>query len=180
MHLDRPSIPSPLARAVLDAIPACALQRAIGALMRRMHTVHPRLFKNLERLDAAVVRIEPSDIAHRFSLAFGNGKVSLGVVDFEGIACDACIKGNLDALLNMLEGRIDGDKLFFSRDIEITGNTEVVVALRNTLDREEIDLLDDIASLLGPFARPAKEAVLLADSVARHVRQRMTEKVAAS
>ena len=52
---------------------------------------------------------------------------------------DAYIKGNLDILLNLLEGRIDGDALFFTRGLVITGDTAAIVGLRNTLDREEID-----------------------------------------
>jgi O2-independent ubiquinone biosynthesis accessory factor UbiT len=147
----------------------------IDALMQRMRRRHPRLFENLERLDSAVVWIEPSDVPHRFRLAYGHGEVLLVVADGEDRVCDACIKGNLDALLNMLEGRIDGDKLFFSRDIEISGDTGVIVALRNTLDREIIDLLDDVTSLLGPFARPAREVVLLADNIARHIRKRIAK-----
>jgi predicted lipid carrier protein YhbT len=176
-------IPSPLARAAMRLFSASTLERMIGGLMRRMRRRHPKLFSNLERLDAATVRIEPSDVPHHFLLAFGGGEASLAVVDSSDVPCNACIKGKIEALIDMLEGRIDGDKLFFSRDIEITGDTAVIVALRNTLDREEIDLLDDMTSALGPFARPAREAVLLADNIARHVRERLTarhsEKVAA-
>jgi hypothetical protein len=40
--------------------------------------------------------------------------------------------------------------VFFSRALVIDGDTEAVVALRNALDGEEIDLLDDILSLFGP------------------------------
>jgi len=166
-------LPSPLARVALRVIPTPALQRMIAALMRKMQSCHPRLFKNLERLDKASVRFEPTDVAHRFVLTFGRDETSLIVEDGTDTPCDACVKGKLDALLNLLEGRIDGDKLFFSRDIEISGKTDVVVALRNTLDREEIDLLEDITSLLGPFKTPAREAVLIADALARHFRQRI-------
>jgi O2-independent ubiquinone biosynthesis accessory factor UbiT len=168
-------IPSPLVRIAMRTVPASVLQRMIDALMQRMRRRHSRLFENLGRLGAAIVRIEPIDVPHRFRLAYGDGEVSLVVADCEDRACSACIKGNLDALLNMLEGRIDGDKLFFSRDIEISGDTGVIVALRNTLDREVIDLLDDVTSLFGPFARPAREMVLLANNIARHVRKRITK-----
>ncbi|MFA5040657.1 MAG: SCP2 sterol-binding domain-containing protein [Bdellovibrionales bacterium] len=175
MKQDR--LPPPLARAALKAIPSSLLQRMIDVLLRKLRSQHPHLFKNLERLDSATVRIEPSDVAHRFVISFGKNGVSLTVADK---ASDACIKGSVAALLNMLEGRIDGDKLFFSRDIEISGKTDVVVALRNTLDREEINMLDDIASLFGPFAYPARQTVLLADAVARHLRQRFESQRAAA
>ena len=42
-------------------------------------------------------------------------------------------------------------RCFFPAPLAIDGDTEVVVALRNALDGEEIDLLDDVLSLFGPF-----------------------------
>ena len=75
----------------------------------------------------------------------------------------------------MLEGRIDGDMMFFARDILISGDTSVIVALRNTLDREEINLLDDIASLGGPFARPVKNVVHVLGRIGARVRGRIQE-----
>ena len=168
-------LPTPLARAAMRILPAAVLQRMIDTLMRGMQWNHPRLFRNLERLDAAIVRIEPSDLPHRFRLAFGPDEISLVVVGNEDTACDACIKGKLDALINLLEGRVDGDMLFFSRDIEITGNTAVVVALRNTLDREEINLLDDISALFGPFERPVRKVAVLMGNTAQRIKERIVE-----
>jgi O2-independent ubiquinone biosynthesis accessory factor UbiT len=168
-------LPPPLARATMRAMPAPVLQRVIDILMSRMHKRHSRLFQNLEKLKSATVRINPTDVSHRFVLAFGKKGVSLTVANLEDFVCDAEIKGDLEALLNMLEGRLDGDQLFFSREIEITGKTDVVVALRNTLDREEINLLDDITSPLGPFKQPAQLMVLMADKIAQRVRRYVTE-----
>lgn len=168
-------VPSSLARVAMRVAPAPAVQKSVDALMRRMRTLHPRLFKNLERLDKAVVWIEPSDIPHRFLLTLGADNVSLSVAGKAVVPHDAGIRGKLATLLNMLEGRIDGDKLFFSRDIEISGDTSVIVALRNTMDREEIDLLSDAMSLFGPFARPARAALFLADAVVHRVRGHIAE-----
>jgi predicted lipid carrier protein YhbT len=168
-------IPSPLTRAAMSALPAPLLQRMIDILISSMRRSHPRLFKNLERLDGACVRFEPSDVPHRFVLSFGQGETSLSVTGEEDSACDARIKGKLEALLAMLEGRVDGDKLFFSREIEITGDTSVVVALRNTLDREEIDLVDDIVSLFGPFAPPARAIMVFAAAFTQRVKGRPGE-----
>ncbi len=86
---------------------------------------------------------------------------------------DACIGGPLATLLDMLEGRSDGDTEFFARGITVTGDTSVIVALRNTLDREEINLLDDIMSFCGPLAKPASVAVTVLDKLARRMRERL-------
>lgn len=64
---------------------------------------------------------------------------------------DARIAGPLAALIGMVHGAFDGDALFFSRDIVIEGDTEAVLALRNTLDNAEIDLPAEIAAAFGPI-----------------------------
>ena len=59
-------------------------------------------------------------------------------------------------LIDLAEGRLDGDALFFSRDLAVEGDTEAVVALRNAVDDAEIDLTADLASMFGPLAGPAR------------------------
>ena len=54
---------------------------------------------------------------------------------------DARIAGPLAALIGLVHGAYDGDALFFSRDLSIEGDTEAVVALRNAIDNEELDLV---------------------------------------
>ena len=58
----------------------------------------------------------------------------------ESVAWDARIAGPLAALIGLVHGAYDGDALFFSRDLVIEGDTEAVLALRNAIDNEELDL----------------------------------------
>ena len=51
-----------------------------------------------------------------------------------------------------LEGKLDGDALFFSRDITVTGDMEAMLALRNALDDCNVDLPADLSKATGPFA----------------------------
>ena len=69
----------------------------------------------------------------------------------DAVAWEAHIAGPFAALLGMLHGTMDGDALFFSRDIIIEGDTEAVLALRNALDDAEIDILGEITASLGPL-----------------------------
>jgi predicted lipid carrier protein YhbT len=39
--------------------------------------------------------------------------------------------------MQLLEGKLDGDALFFSRDLVVDGDTEAVVMLRNIIDGAE-------------------------------------------
>ena len=174
--MDSVSLPVPLAKAVMSLIPAPALSRAIAVVMRRMMGRHPKLFSNLSSLTPARVHLVPTDMPHGFILAVGQNPVLFDVI---GVGAqdgppDAVVSGSLLALVDMLEGRVDGDKLFFSRDITIAGDTSVIVGLRNTLDREEIDLFAEITSLCGPFALPARAAIGMLDAVARKLKARLS------
>ena len=152
--------------AALSAIPGPVLARLVALLTRTMRRRHPRLVDNFHRLDPAVLHVAPTDLPHRFALIFGGGRMDLRVSrSVTPPPADATIRGSLRALIDLLEGRIDGDSLFFSRDIQITGSTAVIVAVRNTLDREEIALRDEIASLFGPLERPARLAARRIDAV---------------
>ena len=164
-------LPVPLAKGAMKIVPAPVLAHLINVLMRRMERRHPQLFQNLARLDNTVIHIEPTDLPHRFALTMGKPKANLELIEGKTKAPDACIGGSLELLMDMLEGRSDGDTLFFSRGITVTGDTSVIVALRNTLDREEINVLDDVMSFFGPFAKPATVAVTVLDRMATRVRE---------
>jgi predicted lipid carrier protein YhbT len=68
----------------------------------------------------------------------------------------ATIKGPLPALIDLLEGRIDGDALFFSRALAVEGDMAAVVALRNAVDGADISLTEDMLRPLGPLGAPAR------------------------
>ncbi len=168
------NLPTPIVRGAMHVTPPFVLSRAVDALMRRMERAHPKLFQNLARLKPAIVHVEPIDIPHRFELKYGGddkAKVRLLQKWDQGTA-DAHIKGNLDILLNLLEGRIDGDALFFTRGLVITGDTAAIVALRNTLDREEIDLFSDITGMFGPLSKPVGRALTAIGRIRENAKSR--------
>lgn len=171
MFEEKSPLPLSLAKAALKVTPVAALSHVVGLVWSRMERRHPKLLKNLARLDKALVYLNPTDVPHSFALTLGE-PVSFYAVSKEEMDArepDALISGDLEALVDMLEGRADGDTLFFARDIQIEGNTEVIVGLRNTLDREEIDLFTEVLSLCGPFSRQAGIAVSMLDNFAKHI-----------
>ena len=76
-------------------------------------------------------------------------------------------------LLDLLEGRVDGDTVFFSRDLKITGDTAAIVALRNTLDREDLDVSEEIHAVLGPMAMPIIHLSHVLDRAAAMIKRRV-------
>ena len=150
--------PMALLRGAATVLPRPLLARLADAVVRGLHRTHPKLLVNLARLEPATVHIVPTDLPYGFALEVGCDPVRLRIVDERPAAASAQVSGSIAILLDLLEGRIDSDTLFFRRDLLITGNTEVVVGLRNVLDREELRLTDELGALCGPL-RPAARAV---------------------
>ena len=162
-----PPLPPPLSpvllagfalRPVPPALLGPFLKLALSAVSRR----HPDVMARLETLGDAEVLIDPVDLPFSLLLRPGAPSPVLEPVggDGEGIGRPtAIIRAPLLALIDLLEGRLDGDALFFSRDLTIEGDTEAVLTLRNALDSGEIDLIEDLLSPLGPLDRPARWAL---------------------
>lgn len=165
--------PARLARGVMWALPPPVLAAGATALLRHMGRRHASLFRALAALPPARIRVEPTDLPHRFLLTLGGGPPRLALARPTDPPAGSCIKGSLEALIDLLEGRLDGDTLFFSRALTITGDTAAVVALRNLLDRDSIDLLSETVSLFGPFAGPVRGVVLRLEHVADTARARL-------
>jgi len=68
---------------------------------------------------------------------------------------DTRISGRLRDLLGLIDAQRDGDALFFSRDLDIGGDLEAVVCLRNAIDDVEGSIADQVADALGPASRIA-------------------------
>lgn len=153
--------PSLLARAFIGAAPRPALDFGAAALLAAMGRNHPHLFAVLAEQRQTRVLVELTDPPRRFLLQYGGGAPTLRVVDDQAdVAADAELKGGLEAMMALLEARVDGDALFFTRELTVSGDTAAVVTLRNILDRETISVLDDASSLFGPLRRMARAAIL--------------------
>ena len=152
--------PTILARALLAATPSPFVELGAAALIAKMRANHPDLFRALAERPRAAIRFELTDSPRRFLLQFGGRAPSLKLARFDDAPADACVKGSLEALLALLEGRIDGDALFFTRELAVEGDAAAVVALRNILDREAISVVDEASSLFGPFAGFVRAAAL--------------------
>lgn len=68
---------------------------------------------------------------------------------------DTRISGRFRDLLGLIDAQRDGDALFFSRDLDISGDLEAVVCLRNAIDDVEGSIADQVADSLGPASRIA-------------------------
>lgn len=160
-------LPATMITGAMQVLPAPLLQPGLRWLMRRLRQRHPALLQRLCRLAPTSILFEADDTPHRFLLSIGADDLRLTLVAGKPDAV-VRIRGRLAALLNLLEGRVDSDTLFFSRDVAISGDTAVAVAFRNTLDGEAISLLGEALAAAGPLEAPARRLVLGIDRRLRH------------
>lgn len=133
----------------LPAGPRDALLTRIG---RSLAERHPAVLQRLAPYGGCLVVIAIEDAGIDLALTLGT-PICLGVATAaQQRRADAVIRGAWPALLALLEGRADGDALFFSRDIAIEGAADLVLAIRNAIDGVGIDLLRDLVAACGPLS----------------------------
>ena len=159
---------------ILGRLPTLPLDVALERFVTSLTDRHPSLFSRLGDYASKRFLIEPTDLSFGFLLAPDAIRPQLhavkrradGTIDVDH---DARIAGPLAALVGMVHGALDGDALFFSRDIVIEGDTEAVLALRNAVDDAEIDLAEEAAAVAGPASKFVAEIFRRAAPVAERM-----------
>lgn len=131
----------------------------LARLARVIAHRHPSLVARLAPAAGAKILIEFADVPCAFLLTVEpppNPPSLRLATGADRKRATATVGGAINRLLDLLDGRVDGDTMFFSRDLFISGDTSAVLLLRNALDSEDIDLFDDALDLLGPLALPAR------------------------
>lgn len=148
-----------LAGAALKPLPLAPLQPPLDLAFSVMRRRHPAIFDRLAELGDPLYVIDPADLPLVFILRPGGATPGLKIArEANEPDATATIRGPLPMLIDLLEGRLDGDALFFTRELSVIGDTEAVLLLRNAIDSDEVDVLGDLLSLFGPLAAPARSA----------------------
>ncbi|MDP2697389.1 SCP2 domain-containing protein [Thalassospira sp.] len=158
MSVQRPAFtPFLVISPLLRALPGPAIDAVLAHALHQMQQRHPAVFDRLSGETNPSVLISPTDMQLDLYLNLDAARPVLRRAHPADVTQAAArILGPMPALLELLEGKSDGDALFFSRTLKIEGRTDLVVALRNALDGEDIDLRAAIissAGVLGPVAR---------------------------
>ncbi|MCK4206122.1 SCP2 domain-containing protein [Brucella pituitosa] len=131
-------------------VPPFLLSPIVSRVFFQVIRAHPGLFERLGEHVNKRFGFRPSDLPLAFLVEPGAPRISVLRSSAEFVT-DAAIEGPLVMLLALLEGKLDGDALFFSRDITVTGDMEAMLALRNALDDCNVDLPADLGKGAGPF-----------------------------
>ncbi|MEA1938783.1 MAG: SCP2 sterol-binding domain-containing protein [Pseudomonadota bacterium] len=154
----------------LHCMPLAIIQPALDIAVRRVVKVRPGLFDRLDDYRQALILVAPTDLPLAFVIRPDPASPTVTVLRSanECSNAQAVIRAPVRTLMDLLEGRIDGDSSFFDRSLAIEGDTEAVLALRNAIDDAEIDLVAILAEPLGPFAAPTRLAGTLGLEMADH------------
>lgn len=145
-----PTLPPLLGRS-MQSLPLLPLQLPLALVLRSLVSRHPRIFERLGTHAGKRFGIKPTDLPFAFVLHPRPQAPSIVAVRSLPRNISVRIAGPLMGLLGLIDGSYDGDALFFSRDLVIEGDVEAVLALRNAIDSEDVDLVADAAALLGPL-----------------------------
>jgi predicted lipid carrier protein YhbT len=149
----------------LRALPLPIIDMALQRLVIRIIDRYPESFDRMSPYASTAFLIEPTDLPIQFCIRLDSSTPI--VCQRHPVTCgwNARIAGPISSLLAMAHGALDGDALFFSREITIEGDTDAILAMRNAIDAAEIDLPYEIGGLFGPFSPAARHAMQIATPV---------------
>jgi predicted lipid carrier protein YhbT len=138
---------------LLAPVPLALLQPIFTRIATHVAEARPELFNRLGAHAGKRFLIDPIDLPFVLVLTPEPERPHMTAHRrSERLAHDAAIAGTFFNLLDMIDGSLDGDALFFSRDLQVSGDTEAVVALRNALDDFEGSALDSVVASFGPLS----------------------------
>ncbi len=141
-----------LSAARLVPLPFAA--RLADILFAQVLRAHPKLFDRLGEYGSMTFAFVPTDLPFYFCIRPSERTIRT-LRRRQPVDANATITGPLALMLALAEGRADGDALFFARRLVVDGDMEAVLALRNALDDNGIDIVKSVGSFAGPAAGAA-------------------------
>lgn len=139
-------------------LPLAPLTLMLTALARQLMRRHPGLQRRLGEHAHRRFLLDLTDLP--FLLLLEPGSATPRVTAFSrrrAPAHETRIAGLTAVFLGMMHGSLDGDALFFSRDLVIEGDTAAGLALRNAIDDAELDLTAELSVMVKPLAPLLKQ-----------------------
>ncbi|WP_444666302.1 ubiquinone anaerobic biosynthesis accessory factor UbiT [Cereibacter changlensis] len=154
-----PTLAPPLSR-LAGLLPKPPASVALTLLARRIAARHPEIVSRLGSHAGATFALDPTDLPVVMVLTLPGGVPRIRLQK-DNAGTDCRISGKLSALFALVHGAVDGDALFFSRDLVIAGDTAAALALRNAIDNAELDIMEELQHLAPPLARALRPVVAL-------------------
>jgi predicted lipid carrier protein YhbT len=144
----------------LAALPLAPLQPVLRRIVHKIAAQYPSMFARLGPHQSSVFLIEPQGLPFRLLLRPDPKSLMFRAIPRSGHPTHvARISGRFFDLLRLVDADEDGDALFFSRELLVTGDTEAVVSLRNALDDVDGSIAESVAEMFGAPGRATLTAL---------------------
>ena len=115
----------------LKAMPLWADAIGAGAFISSVLEKNPHLKERLFEIDDKIFFFEATDIGKGFYLHIKDKDIK--IVPHMTRKPDVVMKGKVKLLVDVFLGKIDADTVFFSRRLEVSGDTATAIHLKNIL-----------------------------------------------
>lgn len=157
------------AQIAIRALPLPVIALILRCLVRTVMDKNPDILDRLGNHALFTFLIDPTDMPVQFLIRpTSEMPVQCRRKAFHG-DYDARIAGPLAALIAVVNGELDGDALFFSREVIIEGRTDAILSLRNAIDAAEIDFALELSLLWGPLKPFVENAAHFVFPVLKHL-----------
>ncbi|MCF8468831.1 MAG: SCP2 sterol-binding domain-containing protein [Sneathiella sp.] len=148
-----PFSPVLLAGFAVRPLPVKFPSHLLTIFLGRMERLYPEIATRLAPLGLCCFHIIPTDLPFSFLVILDNGKATAKILnDGQTVSnATATISGDIYSFMQLLEGSVDGDSLFFTRRLIVEGDTEAVLTLRNAVDSVDLSVKHILAGLTGPL-----------------------------
>ncbi len=111
-------------------------------LVNRIYHNHSSTVECIEPIIGTSFFIRITNLPFNVFFTIEDNCISIEAAKLEEMTADVCISSDLKSLIDIFEGDNDGDALFFTRKLRVTGNSDALVRLRNACDREDMNIVD--------------------------------------
>lgn len=115
----------------LKAMPLWMEAIGVGVFIAHILENNPRFKQKLCEVDDKMFMFEAKDVGKKFFLHIKDRDIK--VVPHSARTPDVTMSGNVSVLMDVLLGKEDPDTVFFSRKLEITGDTATAIHFKNLL-----------------------------------------------
>lgn len=148
-----------------STMPTSVRSFVLNAISGNINSLYPSLTSRLASLRGRylVYQMAHSDTFYRLHIHEEGVFIDLGNANSIDKAL-ASVECQFGKLLEIVNGEADGDALFFSRDINVQGDMDALVLIRNTIESIEFDLPKIFLLPFGVFSSPMHSLLRFADN----------------
>ena len=122
---------------------------SLGITLNLFFDRHPDHQDRLKELSGKLFLFDVEDLGQQFFMMVDeNGRITIHTESNNSIP-NVTMAGNSNAFLALLMNTVDPDSLFFSRQLKLSGETDVGLCFKNILDSLEVDWAEELSNLVG-------------------------------